>query len=98
MQVQLNFSIAQPPLTRSPTSVADMPGYFTGDELGSIKYVSFQEKENRKEWETSIGSLAEGSSSASRVRAIQKLALISNPANNSDKLVKSLNATSCSEC
>ncbi|KAI0818558.1 hypothetical protein BC629DRAFT_1635128 [Irpex lacteus] len=69
-----------------------MPGYFTGDELGSIKYVSFQEKENRKEWETSIGSLAEGSSSASRVRAIQKLALISNPANNSDKLLATARA------
>ncbi|KAI0093605.1 hypothetical protein BDY19DRAFT_1044938 [Irpex rosettiformis] len=69
-----------------------MPRYFTGDELGSIKSVSFKQTNGGKEWETSVDSLIEGSSSASRSRAIQKLVLTSNPEGGSEKLLAAARA------
>ncbi|KAI0695930.1 hypothetical protein BC835DRAFT_1406096 [Cytidiella melzeri] len=66
-----------------------MPRFFTGDELGAIKSVSYSRKESNEGWDAAANTLLEGTSSGSRSRAIQKFAVASNPENGAEKLVKS---------
>lgn len=51
-----------------------MPRFFTGDELGTVKAVTYSSVENGKEWKASASVLVPGSSS-SRSKTVQKLAL-----------------------
>ncbi|KAI0646948.1 hypothetical protein C8Q79DRAFT_1009105 [Trametes meyenii] len=51
-----------------------MPHFFSGDELGALKSISYTQGENLKEWKATTTVLVPGSSS-SRDKTVQKLAV-----------------------
>ncbi|KAI0341727.1 hypothetical protein BDW22DRAFT_1332193 [Trametopsis cervina] len=69
-----------------------MPRFIAGDELGSIKSVSYTPKENSKDWEATVNTLAEGSSSGGRAKAIQKLVLTASPDDPAERLLATARA------
>lgn len=55
---------------------AEMPRFFTGDELGTVKSIRYSQGENPKEWKADSFVLAEGGADG-KTRAVQKLSVCS---------------------
>ncbi|KAI0637075.1 hypothetical protein C8Q77DRAFT_1154947 [Trametes polyzona] len=58
-----------------------MPHFFSGDELGAIKSISYTQAENAKEWKATATTLVPGSAESGRSKTVQKLAVHSAGAN-----------------
>ena len=70
----INLYIIPSPTHRLGPVLVSMPRFFTGDELGAVKSVSCTPSDKPKEWRITPEVLVP-SSSSSRSKAVQKLAL-----------------------